>query len=121
MTQTDTLHCMDSPEPDRRSPVQDVRTGERVDEGRPAAFTQGFTLLELLVVMAIIGVLLSVSALSLNSFQRPALSDSRSLASAVKAARSSAVASTSPMRKVSPSLKRWSNWLPSGRNSRSRL
>jgi hypothetical protein len=32
-----------------------------------------------------------------------------------------AVASMVPMRKVSPSMNRWSNWLPSGKKLRSRL
>ncbi|PNY81168.1 GspH/FimT family pseudopilin [Deinococcus koreensis] len=56
--------------------------------------TRAFTLLELLAVLGILGILLGVAALNLRGFQRPALSDARALASAVKAARSTAIAST---------------------------
>ncbi|GGK24223.1 hypothetical protein GCM10008955_17230 [Deinococcus malanensis] len=61
---------------------------------------QAFTLLEMLVVLSIIGVLASIAALNVSGLQKPALSDSRALAAALKVARSHALSTTSAVRVV---------------------
>lgn len=59
---------------------------------------QAFTLIELLVVMGVIGILAGIAALNVGGLQKPALSDSRAIAAALKAARSHALSTTSAVR-----------------------
>jgi len=55
----------------------------------------GFTLLEVLVVLGIIAVLASVISMNFRGLQKPALSDARAISAAIKVARSKAISTTS--------------------------
>jgi prepilin-type N-terminal cleavage/methylation domain-containing protein len=60
--------------------------------------TQGFSLLELLVILAVIGILAGVAALSLNRLENPLNTASSTTAGLLKQARAKAMATTSGYR-----------------------
>ena len=64
----------------------------------PVRSMAGFTLLELLVVMAVIGILTGIAAMNVGRLRQPADESARALSSTLKASRARAIASTSAVR-----------------------